>query len=327
MSRAPLRLAFLGCGAVTKRHARTLAAMRDEVACAYASRDARRAADACARLGGAAHYGSYEEALADRAVDAVLVATPPRTHLDLTLAAVDAGKHVIVEKPAFLGTADLDTAARAAARAGVQLLVAENYFYKPLLSELRRRIEDGAIGDVLFVHVNALKRQDAAGWREDRTLAGGGALFEGGIHWIDFLANLGLTVRRAAGVRAGGERPGGLDRSMLVTLQYAEGAVGSLLYSWEVPSLLHGLRLSKIYGTRGSITFETNGLFLVTRGAHPGIAFPSVRDIAGYRAMFRDFLSALRSGGEPRMTLAHARADLAIVEEVYRSALTAGALA
>lgn len=313
-----VRLAFLGCGAATRMHARTLARLDDAVSCAFASRDPARAREACARFRGAAHFGSYAEALADPAVDVALVATPPRTHLELSLAAIARGKHVIVEKPAFTSTAELDVVADAARSAGVRVFVAENYFYKPLLFELRRRIERGDVGEVLFVHVNALKSQRSAGWRDDESVAGGGALFEGGVHWIDFLSNMGLTVSRVTGMRAG--RADGLDRSMLVAIEYAEGAAGSLLYSWEVPSLLRGLRLSTIYGTRGSITFETNGLFVLSRGVRVGLSVPRLRDIAGYRAMFRDFFDALRTGREARLTLARARADLALVEQVYRSA-------
>src|SRR5690606_38524771 len=131
--------------------------------------------------------------------------------------------HVVVEKPAFPRAADFDHASDAARRAGRRVLVAENYAYKPALAYLREVIESGALGDVLFLHVNALKRQRTGDWRDDPILAGGGALLEGGVHWIHFMGALGLTIDSATGTRPGAVNGG--EKSMLVTLRYREGAV------------------------------------------------------------------------------------------------------
>jgi len=149
-------------------------------------------------------------------------------------------------------------------------------------------------------------------------VAGGGALFEGGIHWIDLLAHLGLRIESVQGFRPGDWQ--GCERSMLVVAQYEEGAVGTLSHSWEVPSPLRGLRVSRIYGTRASVAFESNGLFVLVGGARRRLVFPGLRDIGGYRAMFRDFLAALRTGAEPLMTLTRAQRALELIEAAYRNA-------
>jgi predicted dehydrogenase len=312
----PLHLACLGCGRITAHHARLLAPSRD-VVCSYASRESARAAAFARRLGGGKAFGSYAAALADPEVDAVLIATPTAHHLPLALEALGAGKHVIVEKPAFLRSADFDPVEAAAAAAGRRVLVAENYAYKPLAGVLRGLVESGELGEVRYLTVNALKHQPGDGWRGDEALAGGGALFEGGIHWIDLIAGLGLTPESVQAWR-----PGELDdieRSMLVVVQYEEGAIGTLHHAWDTPSVFRGLRLSRIYGTRGSAAFESNGLFVLVRGQRNRLIIPGLRDIGGYRAMFADFLLCLREGREPRMTLARARRDLELVEAAYRS--------
>ena len=78
---------------------------------------------------------------------------------------------------------------------------------------------------------------------------------------------------------------------MMVAFRYDNGAVGSLYYSREIPSLLRGLRLSKLFGREGIITFESNGLFVLARGQGlPRLLFPGFRDIRGYQAMYRDFV-------------------------------------
>ena len=306
-----LNLVFLGCGAITAAHSRTLASMGAPVRRFYASRDDDKAASYERLFRGAGSYGSYDAALADGRIDVALVATPPPSHLPLTLRALRAGKDVIVEKPAFLRAADFDAVAEVERETGCRVLVAENYGYKPLARVLREVLAAGDVGDVRFVHLNAVKHQTACGWRDDATESGGGALFEGGVHWIDLAAHLGPPVRAARGFRAG---DGPVERSSVVVLDYEGGGVGTLLHSWEVASPLRGLRLSRIYGTAGSIAFESNGLFVAVYGRRTRILFPGLRDIAGYRAMFRDFFEALRSGREPLMTLARARRDTELIE-------------
>jgi predicted dehydrogenase len=311
-----IRLAFLGCGKIAKAHAKRLRKHRDDVAVGFASRDAARAQQFASECGGAAH-GTYEQAIASADVDAVAVVTPPNTHLPLTLAALAAGKHVVLEKPPLPTAADFARVADAAAKAGKQVFVAENYQYKPLLRRVRALLDDNLIGDVLFIHINAIKKQRDAGWRADRALTLGGALYEGGIHWVDFMASLG-TVRRVHGVCP---RPSAaIERSMQVSFEYEAGPAGTLAYSWEVPSTAKGLRLSKIYGRGGTITFETNGLWVLLHGKKTRFYVPGLRDLAGYGAMWADFVQAWKTGAEPAMTLAKARRDLEIVEQAYATA-------
>jgi predicted dehydrogenase len=110
---------------------------------------------------------------------------------------------------------------------------------------------------------------------------------------------------------------------MMVSFRYDNDAVGSLYYSREIPSLFRGLRLSKLYGRRGVITFESNGLFVVARGgAVPRVVFPGWRDIRGYQAMYRDFLGAIREGRAPEMSLERAMDDHRLMEQIYLSLQT-----
>lgn len=316
----PIALVFLGCGAAARMHSRTLAAVAPDVRRFYASRDPARAEAFNREHGGAGAFGSYEEALDAPGIDAAVVVTPPASHLDLTLAAFRNGKHVVVEKPAYLRSADVHAAIAAAGAAGRRLFVAENYFYKPMLRRLRQVLTSGDLGRLLFLHVNALKTQHASDWRGTPELVGGGALFEGGVHWVDLMANLGLEVRSVHGFRPGDGDDGRLERSMLVVFEYEGGALGTLSYSWEVHAPLKGVRLSRAYGTAGSVLFESNGIFLAQTGRRKRLHMPGFRDIAGYRAMFVDFVDALRHDRPPAFDARRAARDLELIEEAYRTA-------
>ncbi len=313
-----LNLAFLGCGKATQMHSKTLTGF-EKVQLYYASRDKAKAENFNRKFSGHGIFESYETAIQAENIDVVLIVTPPNQHLELTLKALEAGKHVIVEKPPFLKASDFKLVEKAQKKTNRRVFVAENYFYKPLALKLRELIRSEVVGEILFVHINALKKQNIKeeDWRSDAELSGGGALFEGGIHWINFVANLGLSVKTIKGLRPGPKS--GMEKSILITIEYDEGPVGTLYYSWETPSLFKGLRLSKIYGREGSITFESNGLFIIVRGRKRQLIFPGLKDVAGYKGMFRDFIDCIRNGREPSFPLDLAEQDLKLIEKIYES--------
>jgi predicted dehydrogenase len=325
----PIHLGFLGCGFITRVHSRHLRKMPSEFACSYASRDPARADEYRRRFQGARHYRDYEEALRDPGLDAVVVAVPPRYHLELTLKALQMGKHVLVEKPAFARLDDYPIAIEARDRAGRVVLVGENDHYKPLCVELRRLLASGVIGELVFGHfVTVMKKPKSADdWRNLEEMAGGDAFFEEGIHWLHIAGSLGPRIRTIHGYRPAPSGEGPLQgdqrrKSMLAAFQYDNGAVGALYYSREIPSLLRGFRLSKLFGREGIITFESNGAFILVRGRGlPRFTLlPGVRDIRGYRAMYRDFVGAIRNGHTPEMSLERAMDDHRLMDLVYASA-------
>jgi len=321
---APVRVAFLGCGFISDVHSRNLQGLRQDIASSYASRDGAKAAEYCRRHQGVGSFADYDKAITDSQIDAVVIAVPPRFHLDLTLKALAAGKHVLVEKPAFPRLADYDTVRADRDRAGRVVLVGENDHYKPLAVTLRRLVADGAIGEMVFAHFTTLahRLKTADDWRNDESMAGGDAFFEEGIHWLHIANSLGPRIVDIHGYRpavsdAGPDRRA---KSMMVAFRYDNGAVGSLYYSREVPSLMKGLRLSKLFGRDGIITFESNGGFVVARGKGlPRIICPGFRDIRGYQAMYRDFVRAIREETQPEMSLERAQEDHRLMEQVYRT--------
>lgn len=309
-------LAFLGCGNIVKSHVKSIRWADKQIDLAFASRNAAKAEKYNKEYSGAAAFSNYEDAVASDAVDIIFITTPPHLHYDLAKQALTAGKHVIVEKPPFFKSSDILELGQLADAQGLQLLISENYFYKPMRYRIKELIESGVVGKPLFINLAATKKQKSKeDWREEQELAGAGALFEGGIHWVNFMNNIGLTINDVHGYRP--IKEGALERSIQVTAGTQEGAIINLQYSWEVDTMFFGLRLSKILGTEGSITFESNGILLMVRGRRKKIAFPKLTHITGFKPMFRDFFVSLRAGKQPEFSHQMARRDLEIIEEAY----------
>jgi predicted dehydrogenase len=204
------------------------------------------------------------------------------------------------------------------------VLVGENDHYKPLAVRLRQLVAGGRIGEMVFAHFTTIARRlkTADDWRNDEAMAGGDAFFEEGIHWLHVAGSLGPRIVSAHGFRPSVSRSGPDRRakSMMVAFRYDNDAVGTLYYSREVPSLFRGLRLSKLFGRDGVITFESNGVFVLARGSGlPSLQFPGFRDIRGYRAMYRDFAAAAATGRTPEMSLERALEDQRLMDQIYAS--------
>jgi UDP-N-acetylglucosamine 3-dehydrogenase len=318
----PLRLAFLGCGFITGVHSRHLRSFRSDIVCSYASRDAAKADAFRRRFHGSRSYAAYSAAIEDPEVDAVVVGVPPRYHLDLTLRALAAGKHVLVEKPAYVALADYQTVLEARDIADRIVLVGENDHYKPLAVRLRQLLAQAVIGDLVFAYFSTIAKRlkTADDWRNDETMAGGDAFFEEGIHWLHLAGSLGPRITTIHGYRpsASREGPDRRAKSMMVAFRYDNDAVGSLYYSREIPVLFKGLRLSRLFGRGGTITFESNGSFiLLWHKGLPRLLFPGFRDIRGYKAMYRDFIRAIRENRAPEMSLERAIDDQRLMDQIY----------
>lgn len=306
---------------MARLHSRVARSLGRDLVLSYASRDRANAEAYNRRFGGRGAFGSYEAACASPEVDAVLICTPHALHVEHTRLAAAHRKPMLIEKPIARNLEELDEIESAATESGAPCMVAENYFFKPVVRVLREHLERGDIGDVLFIEVNRTNRNRVEGWRSDAGMMGGGALLEGGVHWVNLMTSLGgdvdavLATRPQRGVRLVAP----FEDSLAVVFKFASGAVGQLLHSWNLLNRLRGLQGSKIYGTAGNVLFESNGLFVLVAGRRRRLRFPGVRDLMGYRAMLRHFVSCVREDRPPAMSLALARRDLAIVLAAYRS--------
>jgi predicted dehydrogenase len=177
-------------------------------------------------------HDSYEKALADRDVDAVVLATPHSVHAAQILAAARAGKHVFTEKPLALTLKSARAALRACARAGVTLGVGYNWRFQPALREIRRMLDDGRLGRLLHLEGNfcgpSAYRFPRGHWRQAREEGPAGGMTGRGVHVVDAFLYL---AGRVASVHAQSLRlvhDHGLDDTTSMLFRFGSGASGYL---------------------------------------------------------------------------------------------------
>ncbi len=182
-------------------------------------------------------------------VDIVL---PHNMHRDIAIKAISRGKHVIIEKPISTTVAQGKEIIAAAKKAGRKLMVAEQYFFDPAVRWTVEAISQGKIGRVQTIVVRDQRLYQKDGWRARKSTMGGGALIDGGIHYVDTMLNFGGDY---TGIKSyvyhGISTLEGEDTSMAL-FRFGNGAHGLLLYTWSYP---HSPLLPsfEVVGTEGSI--------------------------------------------------------------------------
>ena len=191
-----VRWGLVGCGDIARR--RVAPALRDLENCelvAVSRADAARAADFAAEFGARRWHADWCDLLNDTEVEAVYIATPVHLHAEQALAAAEAGKHVLCEKPMALSGAECERMNAAAESNGVRLGVAYYRRFYPAVERVAEILRSGEIGAPVVAQINAFERFDPAPdhprrWLLDRRRSGGGPMFDFGCHRIEVLLNL-----------------------------------------------------------------------------------------------------------------------------------------
>jgi predicted dehydrogenase len=307
-----MRVALFGCGWIQDFHARAVTELGHEVIAVANHRE--ETARAFAERHAIPRVTTDWEALArDREVDAVVVGTPNALHAPQSIAALLAGRHVLVEKPMATSVAEGDEMIAAARASGAWLMVAHCWRFHAAVRAMRARIDAGELGEIVKTRgygVHAGSGPD--GWFLDPALAGGGALPDMGVHAIDtarFLLGDPDPVRVCAAV---GTRYGdyAVDDDGILLITWSQGTNSIVESGWWQPHT-EGLEAeTEVYGTGGYARIFPRE---APSDDYEHCAQPM------YTAQMREFLDAIEGGRQPRPSGEDGRLVLEIVEQAYAS--------
>jgi predicted dehydrogenase len=322
-----LRVGIIGAGWPAERHADGYRECKDVAIVAVADLDEARRERFARQYGVSWLYGDYRELLANPEIDAVSITLPNFLHRPATLAALDAHKHVLCEKPPAMTRAEARQMADAAASRGRILAYALQRRFTAPMVDLRAAIQSGKLGDVY--HARAVWTRawgvpkGLDGWFTDPARAGGGALVDIGVHVLDMAWYLlgcpePLTVSGQVHHRFPDLTQ--TEDAAFTFIRFAGGASLELAASWVLAQEVDHMGVS-LYGTLAGARVDDTDLELYTVGADGSTRTgkTSADRLAGFKGETKNFVAAVRGEAEPCASGEQGVALMAMLEAVYES--------
>jgi predicted dehydrogenase len=328
-----LKIAFTGAGYISKIHAAAAQAQPDTELVAVVNHRPESMAAFAAEFGIPRQYAHVIDLLKDGGVDALIVSTPNYLHAPETIAALDAGVHVMVEKPMAMNAAEAEAMLAASRNTGVLLMVAHCWRFDPEVLWLKEQVAQGRLGQIIRtkgygVHVN----WGPGGWFTQKKLAGGGALVDMGIHALDtarFL--LGDPQPVSVYARIGTHyKDFDVDDTGVIWVNWDNGAVSYLESGWWQPHMDGPEASTQLYGTAGMGQVFPTRLLLSQPDQRESVTvdsgFPPMREPHCPQSMYDTqlayFLECVRLGRVPNPGGAEGLLNMRVVDAAYQSAET-----
>ena len=312
-----LRVGLIGCGAIARRMHVPALQKAGAVLTAFASRSPASASAARDEAGSGVVVDSVDSLVTRSDVDAVVICTPNVLHAPQALAAIAAGKHVLVEKPFTVDLASADAVLAAAASAGVVVMTAQSTRFAPQVVAARDAVRRGSLGALTAVrgvlcNGGPLAWAPDAAWFLDPALSGGGALLDLGVHLVDTVRFVtDDEISSVAATLARGDH--GLEEDGLVLFDTRKGVVGSLHAGWRAPA--GGDFSLTVVGDAGMLSVTIEGAFVVSRSGVP-VALP----LATAETVQDAFVRAALAGRAEAPDGHDGRAAVAVIQAAYESA-------
>ena len=316
-----VRWGLIGAGDIVRK--RVGPALRDLANCELVSvsrSNASLAEDFAKEFGASKWFPNYREQIADADIDAVYIATPVFLHAEQTIAAANAGKHVLCEKPMALNVEECDRMIAACHANSVKLGIAYYRRFYPAVVRAKEIIENGEIGEVAVAQINAfeyvdLEPDDPRHWFIEKGKSGGGPMIDFGCHRLEVLRNLFGRVERIESLVSNKRLEREVEDTTIASLQFENGTCATVTVTHaarEPQDTLH------IYGMKGSIHVPVlnEGQMSVNVGGE--LRNETLPPAANFHTpLISDFADAVILGRAPQITGEDGREVQSMIEKIY----------
>ena len=330
MAKKTLKIALVGVGAAAQiNHIPVLKRTEGLELVALCDHDPEKAQRVAQKFGIASAYGRLEDLLADDEIDAVDVCTPNYLHAPMAMAALEAGKHVLCERPLARSGTEAAAMVKAAKKHECMLMCAVQHRFRPDAQLLRRFVEKGDLGDVYFAKAGWLRQRtewDSDEWRRQKRESGGGVVLDLGFQMLD-LSLWVLGGKKVLSVTASVHRAkkGDVEDSATAFLRLEGGATLTVELTW-------GLLMEKdfaylnLFGSGGAALLNP---FRVHKGMHgalvnvtPALELSKNHYRQSMEAQVDHFVDALRGAKKPMGTGEEILEVMELMDAIYKSADT-----
>ncbi len=327
-----LRVGLLGCGTVSGFHGAAIHDAEGVVLAGACSNSIRKAREFC-RANGGEVFKSYDEMLASDKIDAVAICTPNGFHARQIMQAIEAGKHVLVEKPMALTIEELDAVVDAAKNSAVTVSSICQHRFTDEAQAIKKAIDGGELGRIVLASLTmrfyrSPEYYGQAPWRGTVAVDGGGVLMNQGIHGVDLLCwLLGQPVSVC-----------GYAGTLLRDIEVEDTAAGAVLFESGAVASIDATVCSSpsfsqkifISGEKGSILLDEDSITMWTlptpcpvkpRG-DDGFTSSSGPTAINYRfhtKQYEDFARAVKTGQKPLIDAVQGRLPVEVIQGLYRS--------
>jgi predicted dehydrogenase len=322
-----IRVGIIGGGSIAQAHLDGYLLIPNQArVTAIADIDAGNARRSAKRAGGAEVFSDYRKMIQSGLVDAVDICLPHHLHKDAIVAAAEAGKHVLCEKPLCLTVAEGEAVSKAVKSSGITLMCAHNQLFLPAVARAREMLREGALGKVFEARTtdSFYNNMDprTIGWRGSRATAGGGELIDTGYHPTYLLLHLIDSQPVEVAAMLARHRLQFLEGedSAQVLVGFADGSIGTIMTSWAYQPPATTEKFS-VVGEGGSLWSDGRTLYQQPRGGRKAVVAkyppPKPHTIALGVA---DFIACLRERRRPLNTEVEGIAVLKVILAAYASA-------
>lgn len=293
---------------------------------AVASRSGKHARETANKFGVPHWYTDYRKLLDNPQVQVVDILTPNYLHAEMSIAAAEAGKHIICIKPIALKLEEANRMIKMANKKGVLLMYAENIMFVPSLVKVKQIVDEGKIGKVFRVKAYEGIPQPHASWFFDRTQMGGGCIIDMAVHSIAFCQWIAESKVERVYAEAGTFLHSmESEDTAVLTIKFSNGVIGHTEDSWSLVGAMDSR--FEVFGTEGRIMVDNlynHPIRMVTR-EQKGWSFPLPQGgeiLDGHLAMLEYFVDCVVEGKKPCLTGENGRSILAVVKAAYKSLKT-----
>lgn len=329
------RFGIVGAGVIGSLQADCIVSLKEAKLVAIADTSEKRAKNLAEKYG-VTHYTDYKKMLERRDIDIVSVCVPSGYHSKIAVAAAEAGKNIIVEKPIEVTLEKADRIISTCKNKGVKLSVISQHRFNPGAVKLYRALKEGRfgkliLGDAYIKWYRSQEYYDSGNWRGTWKLDGGGALINQSIHTIDLLqwimgpvdsiyANIATLAHKIE-----------VEDIATVLIKFKNGALGVIEGSTAIyPGQPERL---EIYGEKGTIILEGGRIkkwefidrkekLIEKREISTGASDPGAISLTAHKAQIKDMIEAVKKEREPAVTGEEGRKVLEIILAIYKSART-----
>ena len=324
-----IRLGVIGSGAIAQRgHIPEFLSIEGVQIEAIADTDKGKAESVGQKAGIPRVFTDYQELLALDELDAVSICTPNYLHAPMAVAAADAGKHILCEKPMATTVADAQKMIDSAAKNGVTLMIEQAKRFTPPVETAKSLLDLGIVGDILairskFGHWGAHTWSPMGKWFFEQEKSGGGVLIDLGIHHADLINwyTEGMEVETVVGLTSSAvNKQWEVEDYAMGTLLFTSGAMASLEVSWCTKPPFDG---TEIVGTNGTLFVNYPEIPPVVFQAFGNANERIVPEIPGeskYASPFKHFIDCLKNKNSPLTPGEVGREALRVVNSIRRSA-------